>query len=57
MSGRDDGMSRAHRFGWLLFLVSSVCFAVAGLLTRDWWVVAGSAIFGVACVVFLVADP
>ncbi len=50
-------MSRAHRFGWLLFLVSALLFGVAGIRSGDWMVFLGSVVFGVACVVFLVADP
>lgn len=50
-------MSRAHRFGWLLFLVSALVYGIAGIRTGDWLIVVGSAVFGAACVVFLVADP
>lgn len=46
---------RLHRLGWSLFIVSAVLFTWAGVRTRDWLVVAASVVFGVACVLFLVA--
>ena len=39
--------------GWLLFLVSAALFAVAGARSGDLLVVAGSAVFGFACLLFL----
>lgn len=45
-----------HRAGWLLFLASAVLFAWSGVLAGDWLVVAGSVVFGGACVLFLVPD-
>lgn len=36
-----------------MFLVSAGLFAAAGLRTRDPLVVAGSVVFGVACLLFL----
>ncbi len=39
--------------GWLLFLLSAALFAVAGLRADDPLVVAGSAVFGFACLLFL----
>lgn len=47
-------MRRLPRIGWWLFLLSAVLFTIAGVIARDWWVVAGSVAFGVACVLFLV---
>lgn len=47
-------MSRFQQIGWWLFLASAVCFLVAGIVVADPWVIAGSVVFGVACVFFLV---
>ena len=41
------------RLGWALFLVSAVCFTIAGIQAGDPAVVIGSVVFGVACVLFL----
>lgn len=49
-------MSRWHRTGWILFLVSAVLFALAGVRSGDWLVVGGSVVFGVACLLFLRND-
>lgn len=48
-------MPRPHRIGWSLFLVSAVLFAWAGIRAGDDLVVAASVVFGVACLVFLLA--
>lgn len=45
-----------HRLGWILFLISAVLFATAGIRSGDWLVVAGSVVFGGACVLFLWPD-
>jgi len=50
-------MSSKHRSGWLLFVVSSVLFLVAGARARDPWTVAGAIVFGIACLFFLAAPP
>jgi hypothetical protein len=47
-------MPRHHRAGWGLFLLSAVLFGVAGVRSGDPWVVAGSVVFGVACLLFLI---
>jgi hypothetical protein len=47
---------RLHRLGWILFLVSAVLFAVQGWQSGDWLVVAGSLVFGGACVLFLLPE-
>ena len=47
-------MLRAHRYGWLLFILSAVLFTAAGVRAGDWLTVAASVVFGVACVIFLV---
>ncbi|HSL59150.1 MAG TPA: hypothetical protein VK866_14990 [Acidimicrobiales bacterium] len=49
-------MSGAHRAGWIMFLVSALLFGWSGVQTGDWWVVVGSAVFGSACVLFLLPD-
>jgi len=46
-------MSRRDRLGWLLFLISAVLFTAAGVRARDPLVIAGSVVFGVACLLFL----
>lgn len=46
-------MQRRERVGWVLFLASAVLFAWAGFRAGDWLVVAASALFGGACVLFL----
>ena len=46
-------MHRLHRLGWSLFIVSAVLFGWAGARSGDWLVVAASAVFGLACVLFL----
>ncbi len=45
-----------HRVGWIAFIVSAVLFGVAGARAGDWLVVAASAVFGVACILFLKSD-
>lgn len=47
-------MERLHAVGWVLFMVSAVAFAGSGVRSGDWFVVAGSVIFGVACLLFLI---
>lgn len=42
-----------HRLGWILFLISAVLFAIAGVRAGDWLVVAASIVFGGACILFL----
>lgn len=49
-------MPRLHQIGWLLFLLSAVLFAAAGIRSGDWLVVAGSVVFGTACGLFLMPD-
>lgn len=49
-------MKRLPQIGWVLFLVSAVLFAWSGMRDGDWLVTAASVVFGVACVLFLVAD-
>jgi hypothetical protein len=45
---------RAHRLGWLLFVLSAVLFTAVGVRDGDWLVIAASVAFGVACILFLV---
>ncbi|MDO8107700.1 hypothetical protein Q6348_10885 [Isoptericola sp. b441] len=49
-------MRRLHQLGWLLFLLSAVLYAWAGARAGDLLVVAGSVVFGGACVLFLVPE-
>jgi hypothetical protein len=46
-------MHHADRVGWMLFFVSAVLFGWSGVSSGDPYVVAGSAVFGAACVLFL----
>ncbi len=50
-------MPRLHRLGWILFLVCAVLYTAAGVRDGDPLLVIGSVVFGVACVLFLVARP
>ena len=56
LSLASASMPRLHRLGWILFLVSAVLFLAAGLRGGDWLVVAGSVVFGAACVLFLMYE-
>jgi hypothetical protein len=47
-------MSRLHRIGWGMFIVSAVLFAWSALRDGDMVVFAASVIFGAACVLFLI---
>ena len=49
-------MHRAHRLGWLLFIVSAVLFTWSGVRAGDALLVTASIVFGVACVLFLVVE-
>lgn len=49
-------MPSLHRLGWVLFIVSSVFFTWSGYRARDWVAVAGSVVFGLACILFLLPD-
>jgi hypothetical protein len=46
---------RLHQLGWSLFIVSALLFIWAGARSGDWLVVSASVVFGLACVLFLVA--
>lgn len=48
-------MPREHRAGWLLFLLSAALFTAAGVRSGDGLVIAGSVVFGLACLLFLVS--
>jgi hypothetical protein len=51
--GAGGNRNRAFEIaGWLLFVASALCFAVASI--DDPWALAGSLFFLVACVVFLI---
>ena len=47
------GMNNKHLniIGWLLFVVSSLCFMASSI--GNFWAMAGSVLFFVACLVFL----
>lgn len=47
-------MERLDLWGWILFLVCAVAFTAAGLRDGDVLMTAGSLLFLVACVLFLV---
>jgi hypothetical protein len=47
---------RLHRLGWAIFILSALLFGWSGVRAEDWLVVAGSVVFGLACVLFLVAE-
>jgi len=42
-----------HRIGWMMFITSAVLFGISGVRSGDVPAVAGSVVFGVACVAFL----
>ena len=44
---------RAEQIGWLMFMASAIFFGWSGVRAGDWLVVAGSVVFGLACVLFL----
>ena len=47
-------MQRFDLWGWFLFLVCALLFGAAGLRDGDVLITVGSAVFLVACVLFLV---
>lgn len=49
-------MHVAHRIGWLMFILSALLFIGAGVQSGDWLTVAGSVVFGAACVLFLAVE-
>ena len=44
---------RLNFIGWILFVVSSLCFIASSI--GNFWAMAGSIFFFVACIVFLIA--
>jgi hypothetical protein len=40
--------------GWVLFMACALCYIVANIRSGDWLSLAGSAIFLLACLVFMV---
>lgn len=42
-----------HRIGWWLFVASALLFGYSGITAGDPAVIAGSAVFGLACLLFL----
>ncbi len=49
-------MHRAHRLGWLLFILSAALFTWSGIRAGDTIVVAASVVFGAACALFLAVE-
>lgn len=46
-------MRRSDLWGWILFLLCAVAFTAAGLRDGDLLITAGSVLFLVACLLFL----
>ncbi len=51
--GCSEAVRHAERVGWGMFIVSAVLFGWSGARSGDLLVVAGSVVFGLACVLFL----
>ncbi|MFP3915576.1 MAG: hypothetical protein ACLFWM_11925 [Actinomycetota bacterium] len=49
-------MKRLPQIGWILFLASAILFTWSGIRAGDWLVIWASVVFGLACILFLVAD-
>jgi uncharacterized membrane protein YhhN len=45
---------RYHVAGWILFLICAVLFIASGIKNKDTLTLAGSIVFLIACVVFLI---
>ena len=45
---------RYQLWGWILFIICALFFIAAGIINRDLSTIAGSIIFLIACVVFLI---
>ncbi len=55
MSNNNKGReAKFHLWGWLLFLVCAGFFIASNVLTGDLLGLAGSIIFLIACVIFLI---
>lgn len=39
--------------GWCLFILCSILYIISSIGTKDWFYLAGSIVFLIACVVFL----
>lgn len=52
--GQTDKQVRYQIIGWILFIVCALFFAAAGLKTQDMLTFAGSMVFLIACIVFLI---
>lgn len=46
-------MAHKQQIGWGMFMVSAMLFGWSGLRSGDPYVVVGSVVFGLACVLFL----
>lgn len=49
----DSGPQTIHRVGWMLFLLCAVLFLISGMRSGDTLITAGSALFLLACFLFL----
>ncbi len=55
MTGSDTGQELRQQFwGWILFVVCGVFFMASSIRNRDLLTLAGTVVFLVACVVFMV---
>ena len=43
-----------HLSGWLFFLICAVLFIISGIMSRDIMITAGSVVFFIACIFFLI---
>ena len=48
---------RLEFVGWLLFLFSAFGFTIESWLSRSWWALAGSVLFLLGVIVFLIPTP
>ncbi|WP_419659170.1 hypothetical protein [Desulfosarcina variabilis] len=51
---KDDLEIKIQLFGWILFIICALLFMAASLKNQDVLTFAGSLIFLVACIVFLI---
>ncbi|MCF8029257.1 MAG: hypothetical protein K9K81_12895 [Desulfobacteraceae bacterium] len=51
---KEDKQERYQITGWILFIVCALFFAAAGLKNCDILTFAGSMVFLIACIVFLI---
>ena len=51
---RTEKEKRYHVAGWILFVICAVFFIASGIKNKDTLTFAGSIVFLIACVVFLI---